>query len=703
MVFTELPGQGILGGDYPCPHLGSVRPGMCAFTSVDQALVMCFVTTTCQAVVVYREGLDGCSSTIAVHKNVSLLPGNSFASPGVFTMLGISIPTPYGYYLYEGDGEVILPSPDELAANWAAGLGAHDGNSSTPSGWWGGIVAPNALYDGVQVAVYDGVESAEECCRVTQEWRADNRTGHPNLFNWCPLNRTEDCSYVSEDQLSGFTGVNVTLSPGQCELRWQNLVGPLQGAPPILLGKGPDVPFWCGAPLMFEPPPAPKGYRLEAGKGILLTSRFNCSGSQWDGDCTFQTSFEDGVQYCNNEQRCKEFVIKPGLPLDPLADPSDPATPYRFWFRGAVDPSLQLLVPSSALYIMQVRLSSAGTGGSGGLSTGAVVGIALGATAAAAAAAGLLCGDRPLNWAGCDLPPLPELVQHVAAQDALVAAELSGAHPTAATLMGTDALPDALREWAVDAEQIQYLRHPNGQPIEIGRGATAHVFKALYRGEVVAAKELKTGPGANSAARKAFLTEAMHLQHLRHPNVVTLYGIALTKTKGIVIMELSKLADVAFSRQKVHTFFSDTVSVVGTFAWVAPEVLLGNRQVSQACDIWSMGVVLWEIITGERPQRGQLRRPRVPEECPQAICDLMLQCLNDNPQDRPTAQQLMAQLGEGQEEQLVAEPAARPSPPPQPAAAPAVQPFAHMPAAAPAAAVPSPFAAAAGAATKASS
>ena len=29
--------------------------------------------------------------------------------------------------------------------------------------------------------------------------------------------------------------------------------------------------------------------------------------------------------------------------------------------------------------------------------------------------------------------------------------------------------------------------------------------------------------------------------------------------------------------------------------WVAPEVLLGNRQVSQACDIWSMGVVLWEV------------------------------------------------------------------------------------------------------------
>lgn len=67
-------------------------------------------------------GLDGCSSTIAVHKNVSLLPGNSFASPGIFTMLGISIPTPYGYYLCEallllitgwdlGSRATVLPKP----------------------------------------------------------------------------------------------------------------------------------------------------------------------------------------------------------------------------------------------------------------------------------------------------------------------------------------------------------------------------------------------------------------------------------------------------------------------------------------------------------------------------------------------------------------------------------------------------------------
>lgn len=35
----------------------------------------------------------------------------------------------------------------------------------------------------------------------------------------------------------------------------------------------------------------------------------------------------------------------------------------------------------------------------------------------------------------------------------------------------------------------------------------------------------------------------------------------------------------------------------GTFAWSAPEVLLGTRS-SEKADIFSYGVILWEIITG---------------------------------------------------------------------------------------------------------
>ena len=54
----------------------------------------------------------------------------------------------------------------------------------------------------------------------------------------------------------------------------------------------------------------------------------------------------------------------------------------------------------------------------------------------------------------------------------------------------------------------------------------------------------------------------MHLQHLRHPNVVTLYGIALTKTKGIVIMELCEGRDLHSALQVTASGSSERL-----FSW----------------------------------------------------------------------------------------------------------------------------------------
>lgn len=47
----------------------------------------------------------------------------------------------------------------------------------------------------------------------------------------------------------------------------------------------------------------------------------------------------------------------------------------------------------------------------------------------------------------------------------------------------------------------------------------------------------------------------------------------------------------------------------GTFAWMAPEVLLSLGRVTSKADIWSYGVVLWELVTGEKPGRGCNRTP----------------------------------------------------------------------------------------------
>lgn len=65
------------------------------------------------------------------------------------------------------------------------------------------------------------------------------------------------------------------------------------------------------------------------------------------------------------------------------------------------------------------------------------------------------------------------------------------------------------------------------------------------------------------------------------------------------------------------------VQVGGTWAWAAPEVLLGKRSTTQA-DIYSFGVVIWELVTGEQPVRGNARDVIVPAECPavSALCCL---------------------------------------------------------------------------------
>ena len=67
----------------------------------------------------------------------------------------------------------------------------------------------------------------------------------------------------------------------------------------------------------------------------------------------------------------------------------------------------------------------------------------------------------------------------------------------------------------------------------------------------------------------------------------------------------AKLADVGLAKFMQKDYLSAAKSV-GTFAWSAPEVLMGGR-CSEKVDIFSFGVVLWELCTGESPVRGRLR------------------------------------------------------------------------------------------------
>ena len=58
--------------------------------------------------------------------------------------------------------------------------------------------------------------------------------------------------------------------------------------------------------------------------------------------------------------------------------------------------------------------------------------------------------------------------------------------------------------------------------------------------------------------------------------------------------------------QMVQTTHISNLHGMGTFAYAAPELLTGGK-CNEVADIFSFGVLLWELVTGENPRRGKLR------------------------------------------------------------------------------------------------
>eukprot|EP00798_Chlamydomonas_sp_ICE-L_P000131 gene131-5495_t len=98
----------------------------------------------------------------------------------------------------------------------------------------------------------------------------------------------------------------------------------------------------------------------------------------------------------------------------------------------------------------------------------------------------------------------------------------------------------------------------------------------------------------------------------------------------------------------------------GTVAYMSPECFnekLGG--VTTKADIFSFGIVLWELATQQRPWSGlnefqmiyqvtveqkRLTLPKQSENCPQQLIDLIARCWSDSPKDRPCSAEIRDQL-----------------------------------------------------------
>ncbi|XP_077304567.1 mitogen-activated protein kinase kinase kinase 13 [Lithobates pipiens] len=247
--------------------------------------------------------------------------------------------------------------------------------------------------------------------------------------------------------------------------------------------------------------------------------------------------------------------------------------------------------------------------------------------------------------------------------------------------------------WEVPFEEISELQW-------LGSGAQGAVFLGKFRGEEVAIKKV----------REQKETDIKHLRKLKHPNVIAFKGVCTQAPCYCLIMEYcahGQLYEVLRAGRKVtprllvdwstgiasgmnylhlhkiihrdlkspnvlvtHTDTvkisdfgtskelsdkSTTMSFAGTVAWMAPEVIR-NEPVSEKVDIWSFGVLLWELLTGEIPYKdvdssaiiwgvgsNSLHLP-VPSTCPDGFKILMKQTWQSKPRNRPSFRQILMHL-----------------------------------------------------------
>ena len=247
-----------------------------------------------------------------------------------------------------------------------------------------------------------------------------------------------------------------------------------------------------------------------------------------------------------------------------------------------------------------------------------------------------------------------------------------------------EADPQAVDMFLDEARLAVGLDHPNiVQSLELGVEGDQHYLVMSYLegkslAALLAARRQEQDPEPIEPRVAAFICAQVlrglhHAHELEGPDGLHLCVVHRDVSPSNIHLTWDgavKLLDFGIAKASTRRANTDSGVIKGKFGYISPEQALGGM-VDRRADVWSAGVVLWEMLTGRRlfPRRNDVTtlrklvvgelprvRDRVPD-APEALAAIIDRALVKEPDQRYADAR---QMGSALEKWLEHEPALRP-------------------------------------------
>ena len=164
--------------------------------------------------------------------------------------------------------------------------------------------------------------------------------------------------------------------------------------------------------------------------------------------------------------------------------------------------------------------------------------------------------------------------------------------------------PQAKARFLREAQAAARLEHPNLCNVhEAGETADGHLFLAMsyYAGETLKTRLAREGTIPVTEAIEITAQLARGLAYAHDAGVV---HYDLKPANLILTLDgVARILDFGLAKARDLLTLTEPGLVMGTLAYMSPEQLVGDRSDART-DQWSLGAVLFEMLTGRPPARG---------------------------------------------------------------------------------------------------